>query len=128
MPQEREPEEMPQGPSGAAQEGETTPENARVKVRGRLGGSIDFRTSKDKGIPVARFSIAEHPDPSDPDNTVWHNGVMFNERALGLQKRVEAGELKTGMEVDVVGFVHYQEAPRREGGTRMVEQIYAVSI
>ena len=127
MAQENEPREG-QAPSGAAQEGETTPENTRVKVRGRIGSSFDFRTSKDKGIPIARFSIAEHPDASDPDKTVWHNGVMFKDHALALQKRVEAGELRTGMEVDVVGFVHHQEVARREGGTRMIEQIYAVSI
>src|SRR5258708_37688731 len=92
MAQENEPREG-QAPSGAAQEGETTPENTRVKVRGRIGSSFDFRTSKDKGIPIARFSIAEHPDASDPDKTVWHNGVMFKDHALALQKRVEAGEL-----------------------------------
>jgi len=128
MPLERDEREAPQAPSGAAQEGETTPENSRVKVRGRIGSNFDFRTSKDKGIPVARFSIAEHPDASDSDKTIWHNGVMFKDRAQALQKRVEAGELKTGMEVDVVGFVHHQEVARREGGTRMIEQIYAVSI
>ena len=117
-------------PSGAAQEtpanGEHA-ENDRVKVRGRIGSNFSFRTTKENK-PVVNFSVAEHPDPSDPDKTVWHNAVMFGDRAEALQKRVDSGELKTGMEVDMVGFIHHAERPRRDGGTQMVEQIYAVSI
>lgn len=120
----------PQAPSGADREapanGETG-ENERVKLRGRIGSSFSFRETKEQK-PVANFSLAEHPDPSNPDMTVWHNAAVFGERATALQKRVESGELKTGMEVDVVGFRHFAERPRREGGTQMVEQIYVVSV
>ena len=129
MAQERDSQE-PQAPSGAAKEAPASVEsgeNERVKLRGRIGSSFAFRETKEQK-PVANFSLAEHPDPSNPDMTIWHNGVVFGERATALQKRVESGELKTGMEVDVVGFRHFAERPRREGGTQMVEQIYVVSV
>ncbi len=130
MPQERDDEfQEAQGEAASEAAGPSEhAENERVKVRGRIGNKIIFRTTSEQGKPVANFSLAEHPNPADPEQTIWHNAAVFGERAEQLQRHVEEGEIKTGMEVDVVGFVHFRERPRREGGTQLFEQIYVVSI
>ena len=119
---------IPEAPAPEAAASQERKENDRVKVRGRIGGDVVIRTTKEKGEPVANFSLAEHPDPNNSETTVWHNAAVFGDRAQQLQKHVDDGEIRKGMEVDVVGFLHFAERPRREGGMQTVEQIYVVSI
>src|SRR5689334_23367869 len=96
------------------------------KVIGRIGQAPQFRSVPDKVTPgkellVGNFSIAEHPDR---DNTVWHEVATFGDRARRMQEQFEQGGLKVGQEVEVEGTVHERERPTKDGGTRIVEQIY----
>lgn len=118
-------ESDPKGMEGSAPSAQESAENVRVNVTGRLGGDPQFRTLPEKNTLVASFSVAQHPEP---DTTVWHNVVVFGERAEQVQQRFESGELKKGVEVEVVGYVHHRERPTKDGGTRIVEEIYAAAV
>jgi single-stranded DNA-binding protein len=86
---------------------------------------VPDKTIPEQDLLVGNFSIAEHPDR---DTTVWHDVAVFGERARRLQEHVDAGELRVGQEVEVVGTVHRRERPTKDGGTKTVEQIYAYAI
>jgi single-stranded DNA-binding protein len=105
-------------------------ENPKIRVRGRIGQAPQFRSVPDQKTPgqdllVGNFSIAEHPDR---ESTVWHEVATFGDRSRRLQKQFDAGDLKVGQEVEVEGTVHRRDRPTKDGGTRIVEQIYAYSV
>lgn len=109
-------------------------ENTRVTIEGRIGAEPRIKTVEEKGLLVASFSVAEHPDEQDSDATKWHEVVVFGDRAAKLQERFQTGELHVGQLVSVAGYKHLRERPvidketGAQTGTRMVEQIYAAAI
>ena len=105
----------------------------KVKVVGRIGQAPQYRSFPDQKNPgqellVGNFSIAEHPDTGNRDATVWHEVATFGERTRRLQEQFDKGELRVGQEVEVVGTIHRRERPTKDGGTKMVEQIYAYAV
>src|SRR5579859_4458502 len=106
MAGEQEPTPLP--PEGTAPE---HGENRKVTVRGRIGQAPQFRTLPEKETLVGNFSLAEHPEPQDPQVTVWHTIVVFGDRAQQVEERFARGDLKVGQEVAVVGYVHRRERP-----------------
>jgi single-stranded DNA-binding protein len=109
------------------------PEAPKVRVRGRIGQLPQFRSVPDKSAPdkdllIGNFSIAEHPEPGDRNVTVWHEVATFGERSRRLQEQFDAGELRVGQEVEVVGTLHRRDRPTKDGGTKTVEQIYAYAV
>lgn len=61
-------------------------------------------------------------------HTTWHTVLAFGPRAEQLQRRVEAGELIRGREVDVVGYRHLNTRPGKDGTPRTVQEVYAVAV
>ncbi|MGE5756935.1 MAG: hypothetical protein ACM35G_14680 [Planctomycetaceae bacterium] len=60
--------------------------------------------------------------------TSWPTVLAFGSRAEQLQRRVTAGELVQGHEVDVVGYRHVNECPGKDGRLRQVQEVYAVAV
>ena len=60
--------------------------------------------------------------------TSWHSVLAFGNRAERLQRRVQAGELTQGREVDVVGYLHTNTRPGKDGTPRKVQEVYAVAV
>jgi single-stranded DNA-binding protein len=130
------PPEAPQTarePSSASTAGEraasqqhtaTETEQERISLTGRLGRDPSFRTTK-TGSLVGKFPLAVHREDGD---TTWHTVLAFGPRAEQLQKRVTAGELTQGREVDVVGYLHVNERPGKDGTPRKVQEVYAVAV
>ncbi|MFD8750192.1 single-stranded DNA-binding protein [Kitasatospora sp. NPDC059577] len=111
-----------QSPAPAEQGSED--ERERVKVTGRLGRNPTIRETRG-GKLVAKFPLALH---NEDGTTTWRDVLAFNERAAALQKRIEAGELVKGREVDVVGYLHEREYKGRDGTPKMAQEIYSVAI
>jgi hypothetical protein len=99
--------------------GEPVSEQERVVLAGRAGADPTFRTTP-KGTLVGRFSLAVH---GDDNSTTWFPVLAFNQRAERLREIV-----KRGAAVNVIGYVHTREAPSRDGTTRTLREIYAVSV
>ena len=83
-----------------------------------------FRTTT-TGSLVGRFPLAVH---SEDGHTTWHTVLAFGQRAEQLQQRVTSGELTQGREVDVVGYLHVNERPGKDGELRQVQEVYAVAV
>ncbi|MFD9030116.1 single-stranded DNA-binding protein [Streptomyces sp. NPDC059567] len=108
----------------------TKPETAveadrqRVKLVGRLGRTPTVRETA-TGKLVAKFPLAVHLDDG---TTKWHDVLAFNDRAAALKKRMEAGELVKGNEIEVVGYLHDREYQGRDGTTKTAQEIYSVAV
>src|SRR5512144_1694553 len=99
-------------------------EQERIALTGRLGRDPAFRTTK-TGSLVGRFPLAVHREDG---NTTWHTVLAFGPRAEQLQHRAASGELTQGREVDVVGYLHLNERPGKDGKPRKVQEVYAVAV
>ncbi len=88
---------------------------------GRLGQDPRTRTTP-KGTLIASFPLGVK-DEADLEKTSWHTVLAFRERAQTVHDT-----LKKGMPVEVIGYVHEREIPRRDGSTRTVEEVYATVI
>ncbi|MGA5823422.1 single-stranded DNA-binding protein [Kitasatospora sp. NPDC094028] len=108
----------------AAPQADNEEEPERVKVTGRLGRNPTIRETAG-GKLVAKFPLALH---NDDGTTTWRDVLAFGDRAAALKKRVEAGELVKGKEVDVVGYLHEREYQGRDGTAKTAQEIYSVAI
>ncbi|MEU1286697.1 single-stranded DNA-binding protein [Kitasatospora sp. NPDC005856] len=99
-------------------------EPERVKLTGRIGRTPTTRETAG-GKLVAKFPLALH---NEDGTTTWRDVLAFNERAAALAKRVEAGELKKGSEIDVVGYPHERQYTGRDGTPKTAQEIYSVAI
>lgn len=93
-------------------------ERQRVTIAGRVGAVPHFRTSPN-GILICRFPLAVHHE----GQTIWHSVLAFGARAEKLRET-----LKKGQEVEIVAYIHHRERRARAGGTRTVEELYAVAV
>jgi Single-strand binding protein family len=100
------------------------PQQERISLTGRLGRDPAFRTTK-TGSLVGKFPLAVHREDG---HTTWHTVLAFGQRAEQLQRRVTEGELTQGREVDVVGYLHVNTRPGKDGKSRRVQEIYAVAV
>ena len=107
----------PPAPTGEAADPEAR-EQHRVTLAGRLGQHPKVRTTP-KGTLVAQFPLGVK-DETDLDKTTWHTVFAFRERAVQVRDR-----LKKGDAVEVIGYVHERQIPRRDGTTRTVREVYA---
>ncbi|MGW2954816.1 single-stranded DNA-binding protein [Streptomyces eurythermus] len=99
-------------------------ERERVKLTGRLGRTPTFRTTA-SGKLVGKFSLAVH---TEDGQTTWHDVLAFGDRAAALQKRVEAGQLNKGNEIEVVGYPHTREYTGRDGTAKTAQEIYLAAV
>ncbi|MEU2869722.1 single-stranded DNA-binding protein [Streptomyces olivoreticuli] len=99
-------------------------EPERVRLIGRLGRNPTIRETAG-GKLVAKFPLAIH---LEDDTTRWHDVLAFGDRAQALQKRVEAGELVKGHEVEVVGYPHAREYTGRDGTPKTAQEIYLAAV
>src|SRR5512144_322356 len=106
------------------QQAEAETEQERIALTGRLGRDPSFRTTK-TGSLVGRFPLAVHREDGHTD---WHTVLAFGPRAEQLQRRLAAGELTQGREVDVVGYLHSNTRPGKDGKPRQVQEVYAVAV
>ena len=102
------------------QEGHPQPERQRVTISGRVGDQPRFRLSAKTKQTIATFPLGVHPAP---DTTEWKTILAFGKRADALR-----GTLRTGQQVEVVGYVHTREVLGRTGTPRTIEEIYAVAV
>jgi Single-strand binding protein family len=84
------------------------------------GLSPTFHTTA-KGTLIASFPIAVHLEDG---STTWHKIAAFNDKARKLQEQVAQGQVVTGKEVAVAGYVHYREKPSKKGKTTRVPEIW----
>ncbi len=91
----------------------------RLTVLGRVGATPSFRTTP-KGTLIARFPVAVH---EGENKTTWHTVLAFGERAEKLKESLEKGG-----QVEVVGYRHFREATTRNGGSKTIEELYAVVV
>jgi hypothetical protein len=96
-------------------------ETDRVNLLGRVGAEPKYRTTTRSGQLVGSFPLGVHPDV---EHTNWYSIVMFGDRA----ERLRAKELKKGQQVEVVGYLHPRESRTREGGTVLVNDVYAAAV
>ncbi|MFE2245309.1 single-stranded DNA-binding protein [Streptomyces lavendulae] len=101
-----------------------TAEAPRVKLVGRIGRTPTVRETAG-GKLVAKFPLAIHLEDG---TTKWQDVLAFNDRAAALQKRLEAGELSKGHEVEVVGYLHEREYQGRDGTTKTAQEVYSVAV
>jgi hypothetical protein len=95
----------------------------KVKLRGRIGqvyGGEYFPRTDGRGDGYAyKFSVAVHPTQ---DETVWYKVTVYDQRAEAMQQRFDAGELRVGQEVDVVGRLREREYQNRRTGQMDVDR------
>ena len=108
----------PPAPTGEAVPDPEARERPRVQLAGRVGQDPRLRTTP-KGTLVAQFPLGVK-DEADLDKTTWHTVVAFQKRAEQVRD-----SLKKGDPVEVIGYVHEREIPRRDGTTRTVREVYA---
>jgi single-strand DNA-binding protein len=92
-----------------------------VQLSGRLGQDPAIRTTP-KGVLVARFPLGIR-DEADLTTTHWHTVLAFRDRAQWIRDT-----LTKGMPVEVIGYLHEREIPRRDGTRRTIQEIYATVI
>ena len=92
-----------------------------MQLAGRLGQNPRTRTTP-KGTLIASFPLGVK-DEADLTKTTWHQVLAFRERAQQVRDT-----LTKGMPVEVIGYVHEREIPRRDGSTRTVQEIYSTVI
>ena len=71
------------------------------------------------GQLIASFPLGVK-DEADLNRTTWHTILAFRERAQQVKDT-----LKKGDPVEVIGYRHEREIPRRDGSTRTVHEVYA---
>ncbi|MCC7364839.1 MAG: single-stranded DNA-binding protein [Dehalococcoidia bacterium] len=103
----------------AEQANQPNPEHERLTIRGRIGAALNFRVTAN-GVPIARFPVAVHRDDG---GTTWETVVVFGEKAERLR-----GALQKGQTVEVVGYAHDREVPKRDGSLKTVHEIYAAVV
>ena len=108
-------------PTGEAAPPPEAHEQERLTLAGRLGQDPRIRTTA-KGTLVAQFPLGVKADP-DLDKTTWHTVVAFRQRAEQIRDT-----LKKGDAVEVIGYRHEREVPRRDGTTRTVQEVWATVI
>ncbi|MCX4956878.1 single-stranded DNA-binding protein [Streptomyces virginiae] len=96
----------------------------RVKLVGRIGRTPTVRETAG-GKLVAKFPLAVHLEDG---TTKWHDVLAFNDRAAAFKKRIEAGELVKGNEIEVVGYRHERDYQGRDGTTKTAQEIYSVAV
>ncbi len=111
----------PPAPTGEAAPAPEVKEQARVQLAGRVGQHPTLRTTP-KGTLVARFPLGVK-DETDLEKTTWHTVLAFRERAEQVRDR-----LKKGDPVEVIGYRHERQIPRRDGTTRTVHEVYATAV
>ncbi len=94
-------------------------EQERLTVTGRLGAAPSFRVTRN-GVPIARFPVAVR---GEDGATSWETVVVFGEKAARLR-----GTLERGQAVEVVGYLHDREIPKRDGTFKTVHEIYAAVV
>jgi single-stranded DNA-binding protein len=105
--------------SDTAASGTEVEKQERVTIRGRVGKAPRFRTTQ-KGRLVAQFQLAER---DENDQTTWHNIVASDQRAEKVQT-----DVKSGMPLEVIGYVHEEERQKQDGSQRMDRKVYAVVV
>ncbi len=95
------------------------PEQERLTVTGRVGAELSFRTTRN-GVLIARFPVAVHRDDG---STGWETVVVFAKKAERLR-----GTLRKGQTVEVVGYAHEREVPRRDGSVKTVHEVYGAVV
>lgn len=95
------------------------PEQERLTVTGRVGAELSFRTTRN-GVLIARFPVAVHREDG---GTTWETVVVFGKKAERLR-----GALRKGQAVEVVGYPHDREVPKRDGGVKTVHEIYGAVV
>ena len=111
----------PPAPTGEAAPDPEPRERERVQLAGRLGQNPRTRTTP-KGTLIASFPLGVK-DEADLNKTTWHTILAFRERAAQVKDT-----LRQGMPVEVIGYRHNREVPRRDGSTRTVHEVYATVI
>lgn len=91
----------------------------RVRLSGRLGADVSFRSTK-RGRAIARFPLGATGDDGEAS---WHQVVAFGARAERLR-----GRLTRGQRVEVVGYWHDREARTRGGRVQLVRELYAAAV
>lgn len=114
-------ESEPPAPTGEAAAEPEAKERERVQLAGRLGQDPKMRTTP-KGTLIASFPLGVK-DEANLDKTTWHTVLAFQKRAEQVRDT-----LKKGDPVEVIGYVHEREIPRRDGSTRTVREVYATII
>ena len=103
----------------ALQKSPPNAEQERVTFSGRAGSNPTLRTTP-KGTLIARFPLAVH----GPGNTTtWFPVLAFNQRAERLKEIVSRGAA-----LHVTGYLHSRETRSRDGSTRTIQEIYAVTV
>jgi len=92
----------------------------RVVLTGRVGGELRMRT-RPRGHNSARMLLGVHH--GDSEKADWHTVLFFDERADKAMETIRRGQLLT-----VIGFKHFRDVPRKDGGVRRVEEIYATAV
>lgn len=77
-------------------------------------------TTKAKRLTLS-FPLAVHPDQETTD---YYTVVAWD----GLAQRIDAKGLRKGQEVEVAGYLHPVERPRRSGERRVERQVYAAAL
>ncbi|MER6316224.1 single-stranded DNA-binding protein [Streptomyces sp. NPDC001581] len=111
-------------PRDSAAQEPTEADRQRVKLVGRIGRTPTVRETAG-GKLVAKFPLAVHLEDG---TTTWHDVLAFNDRAAALKKRIEAGELVKGNEIEVVGYRHERDYQGRDGTTKTAQEIYSVAV
>ncbi len=114
-------ENEPPAPTGEAAAEPEARERQRVQLAGRVGQNPRTRTTP-KGTFIASFPLGVK-DEADLNKTHWHQVLAFRERAQQVKDT-----LKKGDPVEVIGYRHEREIPRRDGSTRRVEEVYATVV
>ncbi|MEU5301761.1 single-stranded DNA-binding protein [Streptomyces noursei] len=114
------PHEPPSTPDTEAGEAQ----RQRVKLVGRLGRNPTVRETAN-GKLVGKFPLAVHLEDG---TTKWQDVLAFGDRAAALQKRMEAGELAKGNEVEVVGYLHEREYQGKDGTAKTAQEIYLAAV
>lgn len=106
----------PVSPPKSEEPEERKPE--RVVFTGRIGRQPSPRTTA-KGRLIVKVPLAVH----EGEKTSWHTVLFFDEVAKKAADTISKGAIVT-----VVGYKHLKEVPRRGGGTRQIEEVYAASL
>ena len=112
---------QPRTPTGEAAPAPEARERERVHLAGRVGQDPRLKTTP-KGTLVAQFPLGVKAE-ADIDKTTWHTIIAFQKRAEQVRDSLTKGD-----PVEVIGYVHERQVPRRDGSSRTIQEIYATVI